>query len=206
MAKPLGTVTWMYQQALRENAQSPQGGERMKLRRFLTMLHEQARLPEPTKPAFEALGNHRLRRACEPQTVTLAQARSIHVLLAIVSSPSVGYAGYRMNVDPVATVSLDFNPSLEFRVNRFGRVIDAVSSHPIGETPDPSGRVPSTLPSRTPSKPPTPRPSNLGTWKPNEPAVLPRRHHRRGLSQRSLSIAAQIRGAAGQRPSSSSCC
>jgi len=102
----------------------------MKLRRFLSILNEQARLPEPTKPSFAALEN------LVPPAIHFRPTfwlKRLVVAFSLLFLAAVGYAGYRLNVDPVATVSLDFNPSIEFRVNRFGRVVDAQSDHPMGE-------------------------------------------------------------------------
>jgi hypothetical protein len=102
----------------------------MKLRRFLTILHEEARLPEPTKPSFAILETI-VPPAIEPNRSPWL--KRFVLAFSLVFLAAVGYAGYRMNVDPVATVSVDFNPSLEFQVNRFGRVVGATSDHPVGE-------------------------------------------------------------------------
>lgn len=102
----------------------------MRLRRLLTIMHEQARLPEPTKPSFAALETL-VPPAFEPKrTPWLGRFAAVFSLVFLAIA---GYAGYRLNVDPVATVSLDFNPSIEFQVNRFGRIVDARSDHPMGE-------------------------------------------------------------------------
>lgn len=101
----------------------------MKLRRFLRLFEEQASLPQPTRPfvvddAFVPSSPYHSKRT--PWIRRAVYSLSL-MFLAV-----VGFTVYRLNVDPVATVTLDFNPSLQFQINRFGRVVEVTSSDALG--------------------------------------------------------------------------
>jgi hypothetical protein len=102
----------------------------MKLHRFLRLLEEQATLPQPSRPFGHddaaVLSPGKMRNP-SPWIRRAVYSFSL-ILLAF-----VGFSVYRMNVDPVATVTVDFNPSLQFQINRFGRVVEVSSSQALGQ-------------------------------------------------------------------------
>jgi hypothetical protein len=102
----------------------------MKQHRFLNMFRVNAALPTPRKPEFRDLQipsptPFAPRRGWRFQRIAASFSLALLGLLSVF--------GYWLQTAPVATVTIDFNPSVELVVNAFHRVIEVRAENPDGQ-------------------------------------------------------------------------